>query len=187
VPPKEPKYKFTLLDPNIHDRAAFSCGEPLLDGYLKKSANKDASLYLGRPHVMTAEDNDNEIIGYYTLSNYAIIITDLPEDQRKRLPERRPIPTTLLGMMAIDERFQGQGLGEYLFFDALYRALRVSERDQASFAVVIDALNDKAKRFYLKYDAKEFLDRPSKLFITMKKIRQRFTELGLHPQTTEML
>lgn len=178
---QEPKYKFVLLDKKVHHRAAFSSGKPELDEYLKRAANQDARLDLGRPHVMTAEGNESEIIGYYTLSSYAITITDLPEHLRKRLPTRRPIGATLLGMMAIDKRFQDQGLGEYLFFDALYRALRVSERDQGSFAVVIDALNERAKKFYQKYDAEAFLDNPSKLFMPMKKIRNIFSELGLYP------
>ena len=175
------KYIFTLLDKKVHNRAAFLCGIETLDNYLHRAANQNAKLDLGRPFVMTQVGNDSQIIGYYSLSNYMIGITDLPERFKKGLPNKRPIGATLLGMMALDEAFQGKGLGTLLFFDALYRALRLNDQGSASFAVVIDALNEDAKAFYEHYDAVAFADNDAKLFITMKKIREIFTQVGLYP------
>ncbi len=168
------KYTFSLLNKSIHDREKFDCGIDKINSYLKRVANQDAKLFLGRPHVLTDEDNKSEIIGFYTLSNYSIFVTDLPESYRKRLPDHRPIGATLLGMMGVDCKYQGQGIGELVFFDALYRSLKISRTGQASYAVVIDAINDSAKEFYKKYDAQEFPDHPMKLFIPMKKIERTF-------------
>jgi predicted GNAT family N-acyltransferase len=176
---QEPKFIFSLLESSLHDREAFACGEPSLDDYLKRQASQDIKRGTSRVHVMTAEDDPKTIAGYYTLSSSGVAITDLPEALRKGLPSRLPIGVTLLGRLAIDNRFQGKGLGEVLFFDALYKALKVSEESIASAGVVIDALHDKAKAFYLHYDAIVFPEQPMRLFVPMKTIKARFEQLGL--------
>ena len=69
-----------------------------------------------------------------------------------------------MGRLALDERFIGQGLGSILMMNALHRALEAS-RNIASFAVVVDALDDDAKAFYLHYDFIPFEGYPMKLFL----------------------
>jgi predicted GNAT family N-acyltransferase len=176
---QEPKFIFSLLDSSLHDREAFLCGESLLDNYLKRQASQDIKRGISRVHVMTPENDPKIIAGYYTLSSSSIVLTDLPEHLRKGLPSHFPIGVTLLGRLAIDNRFQGQGLGEILFFDALYKTLIVSEQSVASLAVIIDALHNKAKAFYLRYKAIEFADKPLKLVMPMKTIKELCKEVGL--------
>jgi GNAT superfamily N-acetyltransferase len=78
---------------------------------------------------------DGAIGGFYTLSSTALRLGDFPEDLAKRLPRYPLVPATLLGRLAIDRRYHGQGWGSFLFLDALYRC---SRSEVASFAVIVD-------------------------------------------------
>ena len=155
-----------------HDRAAFSCGNHQLDSYLQKQAGQDLKKRAAVPFVITP---DHKIIaGFYTLSQYAVDLGELPEDISKRMPRYPMVSTTLLGRLAVSERFRGQGLGEMLLMDALHRALQSSEQI-ASAAVVVDAKDDQAVVFYRKYG---FIDLPKierRLFLPMATIAQLFS------------
>lgn len=112
-------------------------------------------------------------MGYYTLSSYSIHLGKLPEEMIKKLPKYPIVPTTLLGGLAISKSCKGQGLGEYILMDALHR---IYINGVGSFAVIVDAKNDNAKKFYEKYDFQPFINNPLKLFLTMKKISKLFTQ-----------
>jgi ribosomal protein S18 acetylase RimI-like enzyme len=93
------------------------------------------------------------------------------------VPHERPgyhVPATLLGRLAIDSRFQGRGYGELLIVDALRRALQTTT-EVASYAVVVDALNQRARSFYERYEFCAFPDRKLRLFLPMKTIADLFS------------
>jgi GNAT superfamily N-acetyltransferase len=60
----------------------------------------------------------------------------------------------VLGRLAVDQQAQGQKLGGALLQDALRRSLAVSENAGVR-ALLVHALNDRAKRFYEHYGFKE--------------------------------
>lgn len=156
-----------------HDRAAFSCGNQQLDSYLQKQAGQDLKKRAAVPFVITS---DHKIIaGFYTLSQYAVDLGELPEDISRKMPRYPMVSATLLGRLAVSERFRGQGLGEKLLMDALHRALQ-SSKQIASAAVIVDAKDDQAIVFYRKYG---FIDLPKiekRLFLPMGTIAQLFSE-----------
>jgi len=154
-----------------HDRAAFSCGSEPLDNYLKRQASQDVQKHAAACFVLTPDGK--AIAGYYTLSQYAVDLVELPADVAKKLPKYPEVPTTLLGRLAVDQNFRGQGLGEFLLFDALERSLEQSKH-VASAAVVVDAKDDPAKRFYEHFDFTPFKDAPRRLFLPMTSIEKLF-------------
>ncbi len=92
-----------------------------------------------------------------------------------RLPHYRTIGATLIGRLARDLSYKGQGLGELLLSDALKLAWYMShaaERPIASWAVTVDAKDDKAKRFYEAFGFTPFEDTPQRLYMPMKTIEQ---------------
>jgi GNAT superfamily N-acetyltransferase len=99
--------------------------------------------------------------GYCTLSSTANKLTELPAELGRRLPRYPLIPATLLGRLAIDLRYQGRGYGRHLLADALGRFVR---SDIASFAVIVDAKDEAARRFYERESFLPFPDQPMKLF-----------------------
>jgi GNAT superfamily N-acetyltransferase len=139
-----------------HDRATFSCGVEALDRYLKEQASQDARKRVAAPFVLVTPQN--RIAGYYTLSATGIHIEDLPHElvKRLRLPHYRILGATLLGRLASDVSFRGQGLGELLLMDALKRAWENSA-EVGSIAVIVDAKDDRVGEFYKHYNFIQFL------------------------------
>jgi GNAT superfamily N-acetyltransferase len=96
---------------------------------------------------------------------------ELPDKTVRKLPRYPLVPATLLGRLAVDRRQQGKGYGRFLLADALYRAVR---SEIASFAVIVDAKDENARRFYERESFLPFPDQPMKLFRPMADIRRLF-------------
>ena len=119
-------YPIEPLGPE-HDRAAFSCGVALLDTFLRERIGQFAQRRLARPFVMIDPLSDSEkktIAGYYTLSSQGLDYEEMPSDLRRKLPKKIRVGVTLIGYLAIDQRYQSRGLGKLLLYDALHRALQ---------------------------------------------------------------
>lgn len=171
--PTRPRFQVALLDAKVHDRAGFSCGEASLDDYLKKQAGQDMKRRLAITYVLAPSDEPSCVAGYFTLSAYAVLARELPDDLLGRLPRHDRFPTTLIGRLARDETFRGHRLGELLLLDALARALENSHH-VASFAVVVDALDGTAAGFYRRYGFQPFADAPRRLYLPMASIKALF-------------
>lgn len=155
-----------------HHRKTFDCGKELLNNYLKNQAGQDMKRKLAACFVL-AENETNNIIGYYTLSNNSIPLHCFPEHIRKKLPKSYvSIPATLLGRLAIDNKFQGKGIGKILLIDALKRSYDTS-KEIASFAVVVDPIDKEAEKFYEKYDFIKLPD-SGKMFIAIFTLKELF-------------
>jgi GNAT superfamily N-acetyltransferase len=110
------------------------------------------------------------VLGYYALASHRVRFESLPDDQAKGLP-KIDVPVVLLGRLAVDRSTHGQGLGQFLLIDALRRALQVS-KEVGIRAVEVDAIDEHARTFYLKYDFVALLDDPSHLYLPMQVIRK---------------
>ena len=113
----------------------------------------------------------NSIAGYYTLSSGAVEPAALPPEVTRKLPRYPALPVVLLGRLAVDVRYQGQGLGGILLVDALRRALAHSA-GVAAMAVIVDAVDEQARRFYEHYGFRRFADVEDRLFIPMGTIER---------------
>jgi len=156
-----------------HDRVAFSCGKAELDSYLHKQAGQDARKRVAVPFVVTPDRTT--IAGFYTLSQYAIDLGDVPVELAKKLPKYPMVPVTLLGRLAVGTQFRGQGLGRRLLLDALYRSLQ-SGRQAASAAVIVDAKDAEGLSFYRKYGFIELPRIERRLILAMGTIEQLFSK-----------
>jgi GNAT superfamily N-acetyltransferase len=155
-----------------HERKVFSCGNDVLDHYLRNQASQDARRDIAAPFVLV-QDGGKQVLGYYTLSAFGIDLGELPEDTAHMLPRYPVVPATLLGRLAVDRSCRGQGLGEFLLVDALARALGQAG-NIASFAVVVDAIDDAARRFYLHFDFLPFPASENRFFLPMALIARLF-------------
>ena len=125
----------------------FECGKESLDRYLHKSARRDHSSGIAAVFVLAAEA---DVVGYYTLHQHLIEAHEMPEKLRKRLSHYPAYPATLIGRLAVDRRYAGRGYGRDLLLDAMEKAFEVT-RTVASLAVVVDALDAEAQKFYEHY------------------------------------
>lgn len=153
-----------------HVVAEFSCGEPSLDDWLKKRALRNQASGASRTFVIA---DDGKVVGYYCLSAGALNHEAAPKAMRRSMPD--PLPIVLLGRLAIDERFHNQGLGQALLRDALLRTIHLSS-DTGVFAVLVHALSDAAKRFYLSRGFVESPLQPMTLMMTLDTMRSVLAE-----------
>jgi ribosomal protein S18 acetylase RimI-like enzyme len=165
-----PEFQIQPLGPH-HNRADFSCGVEPLDNYLKRQAGQDVKRRVSAAYVLSPDGRT--IAGYYTLSQFSVDLGAIPQHIAKKLPRYSMVPATLIGRLAVSIAFRGRGLGEMLLMDALHRSLVLSEQ-AASAAVIVDAINDQARRFYLKYGFLELPGISGRLFLPMKSIEQLF-------------
>jgi GNAT superfamily N-acetyltransferase len=158
------KYTVELLEKR-HNRNDFNCGEESLNHFIKQFARQNNDKGLGRIFVAVLPKG-SKIYGYYTIAGGTIRFDTVTD----KLP-RYPIPVVLLGRLAVDQETKGQGLGEFLLFDALRRASRLAD-ELGIYAVEVYALNEQARNFYKKYEFIELSDDPFHLHLPMKTIRE---------------
>lgn len=152
-----------------HDRTGFACGRESLDDYIARYVTQDIKRSLTRAFVL-AKAGEMTVQGYYTLSAAHIQRERFPPERARKLPHY-PIPAVLLGRLAIAEALQGQGLGEFLLLDALKRVASASET-VGVHAVLVEAIDDRAARFYRGYGFIPFDDRPRALFLPLDTFRR---------------
>jgi GNAT superfamily N-acetyltransferase len=152
-----------------HDRAGFRCTSAPLTTYLQQIARKDAERHVAAVFVMVDDATPATIVGYYTLSAFAVDVTELPEALQKKLPRYPRLPATLLGRLARDERHPGTG--SLLLMDALARAHRKSA-EIASLAVIADAKDEAALAFYQKFGFARLGSDPNRVFLPMGTIAE---------------
>ncbi len=117
--------------------------------------------------------------GFYSLSASSIALDELPAQTAKKLPRYAHLPVTLLGRLAVDASIAGQGAGQFLLIDALRRSLEGAQRIGA-MAVVVQAKDQQAERFYRHFDFLPLQQTPLRLFLPMVQIARLFdSEIGL--------
>jgi len=149
-----------------HIRGAFSCGIEPLDIYLRRQATQDMKRRISRVFIARYRREEAEIVGYYTLSSLSIDLSALPDNTARKLP-KHPMPAALIGRLAVDASAQHQGIGKMLLSNAIKRTLAVSD-DIGIYAVVVDAINQNATSFYMRYGFSRLTDTANRLFLPLK-------------------
>jgi len=157
------------FDKRKHKRELFDCLDHVLNHYLKRILSQDIAKNLGTGYVCT--DENNEIIGYYTLQNTVVFSRDYTSETTKKVGYSE-VPSFLIGRLGIHWEHQGKGLGAKILRDALIRCFEYKSYSGGHY-VVVDASSEKAKAFYERYGFVSTERDPMRLLIPMKSI-QRF-------------
>jgi GNAT superfamily N-acetyltransferase len=152
-------------------RDDFDCGKEKLNLYLRQSARQHHEKGISKTFVALPKPESTIIAGYYAVCMAQIEFLSLPTTQQKGIPREYPIPAMRITRLAVDKTFQGKRLGQELLMEALTRAVRLAS-EVAIYAVVVDAIDDEAKQFYLKYDFIAYEDRPDSLFLPLKQLQR---------------
>ncbi len=153
-----------------HALADFDCGELSLNEWLKRRALKNHAAGASRCFVLCTGAT---VVGYYSLSAGAISHESAPKALRRNMPD--PLPVLLLGRLAVDKRYHNQRLGQALLRDAMMRALSVAS-DAGVFALLVHALSDQAKQFYLSRGFVASPLQPMTLLVTLETVRSILAE-----------
>lgn len=149
-----------------HPRAKFESGTSEVDAWLKKSALQSQTKHLTTSKVLL--DENRQIAGYYSLAFSQIDFSDLPVDVAKKLP-RRQLPVSVLAWLGVDRGFQGRGIGRRLLATALVDCYEASQTF-AFIAVILDCMDEQAKRFYQRFDFDELPGYPMRLYLPFKSL-----------------
>lgn len=152
-------WRAELLDGHA-DADAFACGVEALDRYLRQQASQDSRR--GFAAVYLALGDDSRVLGYYTLSMAGVPIERVPSDLRLKMPRYPSVPAIRLGRLAVSLEARGRGMGEFLLLDAMHRALG---NEVAWAAFIVDAKDENARGFYLRYGFLAFTDDLNHLFL----------------------
>ncbi len=150
-----------------HDRSQFCCGDQEPDTYLKRFARQHASSRVSRTYVAV---KGTTILGFYSLAMAAIRKDHLPPIYRTKFPNF-PLPVARLARLAVDLKFQRQGVGELLLANALSRCLDLSD-EIGMVGVIVDAKNETAQRFYERFEFDLLVDSPLTLWIPFSALTQ---------------
>ncbi len=148
-----------------HERTAFNSGSEPLDRYLREQVSQDIRRRVAACFVALADGQ--RIAGYYTLASASLLLADLPASTGKMLPRYPTVPAVRMGRLAVDQEFNGQGLGGALLADALDRAAR---SEIAAYALVVDAKGEMAAAFYRHHGFIALPSSPLTLFLPLATV-----------------
>jgi predicted N-acetyltransferase YhbS len=148
-----------------HDFADFRSGEVLLDDWLKRRARANQASGASRTYVVC---QDKRVVGYYALATGVVTVESATGRFRRNMPN--PIPVAVLARLAVDQDWQGQGLGCALFRDAARRVAQAADAIGIR-GIVVHAISEEAKSFYLAIGFDPSPREPMTLMVTLSDVR----------------
>lgn len=151
----------------------FACGEPTLDEWLHRNAQRSEGMYARTYVVLTLSGH---VAAYYCLCASSVERQVWPTAKHRHgMPAT--VPVVLLGRLGVDNTFQGRGLGTDLVAHAMRQCLSAA-RTIGVRAMIVHPLNDKASRFYGDFGFQKFQDRETAMFLPIETIAKEFEGSG---------
>jgi GNAT superfamily N-acetyltransferase len=145
-----------------HDIRDFCCGIDSLDEWLKQRAHQNQRSGASRTYVVASRQ---KVIGYYCLASGALALSQVPKPMRRNMPD--PVPMVILGRLAVDQAWQGQGIGVALLQDAVLRTIQASGI-LGIRGLLVQAISEQAKAFYERYGFVASPTQPMTLILSLK-------------------
>ncbi|MEQ1530181.1 MAG: GNAT family N-acetyltransferase [Methylococcales bacterium] len=142
----------------------FDCGVVGLDDWLKKRAYPNQVNGASRTYVVV---EGKKVVGYYCLASGAMDLNATPAPIRRNMPD--PVPIAILGRLAVDKYYQGQGLGVALLQDAVIRTAQAAGI-LGIRGLLVHALSIEAKTFYEYHGFVASPTQPMTLILSLKRI-----------------
>lgn len=159
-----------------HDRAGFDCGEPALNEFMSLHARQSHAKGGAKTFVAVSVADDRRVLGYYSLSPASVDYARVPAVLTRGLA-RYDVPVFRLAHLAVDRTVQGQGLGGQLLLAAGRRCI-LAAADVGGVALLIDAENEQAVRWYESYGAQALLDAPQSLLLPLATVKAALKAVG---------
>lgn len=148
-----------------HQIEEFGSGEMSLDEWFRRRARANQASGASRTYVVC---QDQQVVGYYALASGAIAVESAPGKFRRNMPD--PIPVVVLARLAVDRAYQGKGIGRGLFRDAARRVAHAADSIGIR-GIIVHAISEDARRFYLALGFDAAPRAPMTLLITLADIR----------------
>ncbi len=147
----------------------FDCGKEPLTNWLKKHALQSQAAQHTKTMVIA---EDKVVVGYYSYNVISVEHEDSTPDRVKKGLAKHSIPVFLIARLALDTIHQGKGIGSRLLRHALKgaAAIAASADGVPIRAVIVDAIDDDAKKFYSGFDFKPFPADGLRMWLLMKDL-----------------
>jgi GNAT superfamily N-acetyltransferase len=159
-----------------HDRASFDCGEPALNEFLRRHARQSHDKGAAKTFLAISRSDGKTILGFYCLCPASLEYARTPEIVRKGFA-RHDVPVFRLGRLAVNRPVQGQGLGGQLIPAAGRRCL-LAATEVGGVALLIDAKNERAAKWYASYGAVPLEDAPLSLLLPLATVQRALQAPG---------
>ncbi len=153
-----------------HNRTGFDCGTTALNDFLRKTARQHREKGLSNTFVLLDEEAPTDILGFFTLSFLEVVAPVLPPEHARRLPKTSRLPAAKLARLAVDKRCQGKGYGALLLADAVKRVMATAKDSGGIVGFFVDAKDEPAGMFYLRFGFIPLQDNPLSLFLPLKTL-----------------
>jgi GNAT superfamily N-acetyltransferase len=153
-----------------HDLANFQSGEPSLDDWLRRRARANQTSGASRTYIVC---ESAAVVGFYALASGVIAPENASGRFRRNMPN--PIPVAVLARLAVDQRWQGRGVGRALFRDAAQRVAQAADAIGIR-GIVVHAISQQAKEFYLKLGFDPSPREPMTLLVTLSDVQAALFE-----------
>ena len=145
----------------------FDCGTEVLNDFLSRYSLKNDTLGIGKTFVVFNENED--IVGYFTLATAQVVFEDVPDEYRNKLP-KYPIPALRIARLAVSKNLQGKGIGKWMLTQAFIKIIHVADITGLYF-IIVDA-KETSKSFYEHYGFIKFKDKELSYFLTVDTVRK---------------
>ncbi|MEZ5849934.1 MAG: GNAT family N-acetyltransferase [Hyphomicrobiaceae bacterium] len=149
-----------------HEVATFDCGKRQLDTWLIRHALANQQSGAARTLVVCT---GKRVVGYYALAAGSVVHAESIGKVRRNMPD--PVPMALLGRLAVDQSAHGLGVGTGLLKDAMLRTLQAAAL-LGIRGLLVDALDDEARRFYERHGFRASAALPLKLMVTLDEMER---------------
>jgi GNAT superfamily N-acetyltransferase len=149
-----------------HELGFFDSGVPALDQWLKSHARRNETEGASRTFVIC---EGKRVVGYYSLAAGSVQHAVATGRTRRNMPD--PVPVVLLGRLAVDRTWQGQGRGSDLLRDAVLRTIAAADTIGVR-AILVHAISEEAKSFYERRGFHVSPVEPMTLMITIEEARR---------------
>ena len=149
-----------------HELEQFNSGTPPLDEWFKRRARQNEAGGASRTYVIA---EGRRVIGYYSLTAGSVLHATATGRVRRNMPD--PVPAALLGRLAIDQRWQGRGLGSALLRDAVLRVIGAAGTIGVR-TLLVHAISEEAKVFYERQGFRPSAIEPMTLMVTIEEAQR---------------
>jgi len=151
-----------------HDREGFDCGSEPLNLFLRQTARQHADRGISRTFVLTDEEEQKTILGFFSLNLCQIKAESLASKESKNLP--RDVAGVRLGRLAVSLHHQRKGLGRLLLVAAMQKFLEIHGA-AGGIGLFVDAKDLDAKRYYEQFGFVPMPSNEMELFLPLKTIQ----------------
>lgn len=147
-------------------RPGFDCGRVALNRYFAEQVGQDVRRGMATCHIAVSPET-GDIAGFYTATAAEIAMQDMPAALSRKLPKYATAPAVRLGRLAVDLRYRGKGLGQFLLIHAAGQAARSGI---GVYALIVDAKDDTAAAFYRHHGLLSYGSAPGQMFAPLRTL-----------------